>query len=423
MKNQARKEQPTQPDEAAGSAAPETLRFPPRERPTTVRRPVREEPYDQRQVEQDAERSLEESAERARAEEAAREQAEREEAVRQARAALAGAAPAPDLAAVVWDAHEAIAARRNGDDEDEDRPAYVPIARASSGITTPRPIERVPSSVYVAPYNLPERSPNPAATPLDLIRRVVTAATSLAFLVLAVMVVPAGSLAAGFGSGDAGLAPLGAARLAWPVIALGLVAASAHSWAADQRSARRQRALGVPMGLMGAAGAVWCLASAAGIAWLALVASLLLAAAAFDGVRRLNLHTARTPRERWLTDGPVGAALGWGAFTVAWTLSAAMASWGWVLNPVSLFSVVILLLCLAPVALMGPTERGRVAPALAFAWGALWLMAARIFGDLHDPWVLIVAGGGAALAVLTALARRQEIADTERRALQATSRD
>lgn len=419
MKNQARQEQPERPDEVADPDAPEALRFPPRERPTTVRRPAREDPFDLQELEADAERNQQARAETARADEHAREQAEREEAVRQARAALRGAAAAPDLAAVVWDAHEAIAAHRDGED-DEERPAYVPIASASSGITAPRPIERVPASVYVAPYNLPERSPNPAQTPVDLLRRVVGAALTVAFLVLSLFVVPAGAMAVGFGSGDAGLAPLGAARIAWPLIALGLVAAAAHGWVPDQLSARRQRALGVPLAVMGAAGIAWCLTASSGIYWAALLSAVLMAAAGFDGVRRLNLHTARTPRERWLTDVPVEAAMGWAAFCVAWTLSAAMAAWGWDLRPTSLWGVVILLLVLAPVALMGSTERGRVAPALAFAWGAVWLMAARIFGDLHDPWILIVAGGGAVLALLTALARRQEIGDTERRALQVT---
>ena len=73
---------------------------------------------------------------------------------------------------------------------------------------------------------------------------------------------------------------------------------------------------------------------------------------------------------------------------------------------------------MVPVCVAGMSERGRLFPALAFGWGAVWLMAARLLGGMPDPILMVVAGTGGIVALLTALARRQEIGHTERLALQ-----
>ena len=98
--------------------------------------------------------------------------------------------------------------------------------------------------------------------------------------------------------------------------------------------------------------------------------------------------------------------------------SATATSWGWALAPEALWGSLVLLAAAFPVCLVGMSERGRIVPALAFAWGAFWLMAARIFGDINDPTIMVLSGLCAVVALLTALARRQEISHTERVALQ-----
>lgn len=413
----ARQEEPNEANEASASDAPETLRFPPRERATTVRRPDRNAPFDLQGEQAHVDSEVESRAALELGKERAREIAEREDAIRQARAALAGAAPQPDLAAVVWDAHEAIIRSRTAPD-DAERPQYVPIAHASRGITAKQPIEALPASVYVAPYNLPERSVNPRQTPLDLLRRVLVSGSAITFLILSLLLLAGGGTAAAFGAGTALLAPLAPALLMWPVMALGLTALAAHEWVPDQLSARRQRSIGVPVTLASLAGIAWCLTAASGQMWGALLSSLVLFAAAWEALRRLNLLTARTRRERWLTDAPVEFALGFSAFVTAWTASAVVTSWGWALAPEALWASLTLLAVALPVCLAGMSERGRIVPALAFAWGAVWLMAARIFGDLNDPTAMVLSGLCAVVALLTALARRQEISHTERVALQ-----
>lgn len=413
----ARKDESTEANEASAPVAPETLRFPPRERPTTVRRPDRSVPFDLQGEQAQLDSDLESRAALELGKERAREIAEREDAIRQARAALAGAAPQPDLAAVVWDAHEAIARSRDTED-DADRPQYVPIAHASRGITAARPIEALPESVYVAPYNLPERSANPRQTPLDLLRRVLVSGSALTFLALSLLLLAGGGTAAAFGAGTALLAPLAPVLLLWPLMALGLTALAAHEWVPDQLSARRQRSIGAPVTLASLSGVAWCLTASSGQMWAALLSAVVLFAAAWEALRRLNLLTARTARERWLTDAPVEFAVGSAAIVVAWTASAAVTSWGWALAPEGLWGALTLLLVALPVCLVGMSERGRVIPALAFAYGAVWLMAARIFGDLNDPTIMVLAGLCAVVTLLTALARRQEISHTERVALQ-----
>jgi hypothetical protein len=414
----ARREPAEQAADVPDVGAPDALRFPPRERPTTIRRPARETPFDL-ETEDEAEHRADAERTATRQEvECEREAQEREATIRQARAALRGQAAAPELASVVWDAHEAIAAARQAEaDPDAERVEYVPIARESHGITSLLPIELVPASVYVAPYNLPERSPNPAPTPLDLLRRVLLTALAVA-LAVAGAVLTAQGLTPALASGTSPLAPWPVAAFAWPLLGVAALAFAAHGWAPDQRSARRQRTLGLPWALAGAGGVAWALSAAFGPTWLALPSSLLVFAGGWEGVRRLNLLTARTRRERWLTDAPTEALLGWGAFSVAWSLSATAAATGWIVEPVTLWSSLTLLACMIPVCVVGMSERGRLVPAIAFGWGAVWLMVARLVGGWHDPILMVVAGVGGIVALLTALARRQEISHNERLALQ-----
>ncbi|WP_394162133.1 hypothetical protein [Galactobacter valiniphilus] len=414
----ARREPAEQAVEAPDVATPETLRFPPRERPTTIRRPARDAPFDLENEDELEHRAEEDRAASRQEAEREREAEEREAAIRQARASLAGQAAPPELASVVWEAHEAIVAAREAEaDPDAERIEYVPIARESHGITSLRPIERVPASLYVAPYNLPERSPNPAQTPLDLVRRVLVSAVAVTLAVAGFVLLREG-LTPALASGTSPLAPWPVAAFAWPVLGLAAVACAAHAWAPDQRSARRQRALGLPWLLGGLGGIAWAFSAAFGPAWLALPSSLLVLAGGWEGVRRLNLLTARTRRERWLTDVPTEALLGWGAFSVAWSLSATAAATGWIVEPVTLWSSLTLLACMIPVCVAGMSERGRLVPALAFGWGAVWLMVARLLGGWHDPILMVIAGIGGIIALLTALARRQEIGHNERLALQ-----
>lgn len=416
----ARQDPPERAPEPSSSgapqSAPETLRFPPRDRPTTVRRPQQDAPFDLQGQDKAADERVETKAAKAMEAERMLDAQHREEAIRQARAALAGSAPHPELASVVWEAHEAIAAARDGR-EDPDRPAYVPIAVESRGILARTPIERVPASVYVAPYNLPERAPNPQLRPLDTLRAAILGIASLAFAFFAIAVVT-GGLPAVFDAAASPLAPLAPAALAWPIVALAAVGLSAHAWAPDQRSARRQRAVGWPMLAAVASGTVWCLAARSQIMGLTLVAAVFMLGSAWIALRQLNLLTARTRRERWLTDAPVELMLGWSAFALAWTVSAACGAWGWFPAPVTLWSSLALLACMVPVCVAGMSERGRLFPALAFGWGAVWLMAARLLGGMPDPILMVVAGTGGIVALLTALARRQEIGHTERLALQ-----
>jgi MFS family permease len=396
MKNQARRQE--EPDET-GSAqpdAPEALRFPPRERPTTRRRAPLDEPYD---PEQDL----------ATAQEI--ERAERERAVLEAREALTQARPAQGLDSVVWDAHEAI--QSSLDEDPEERPKYVPIASNKQAPSTAT--SAVPGSVYVAPYNLPEHSPAPKATWLDVARRCLTTITAAGLLVVGFMMVLGDlSLSDAFSRRNAFLAPLLVAAIAWPVVGAALLASAVHSWFPDQRSARRQRAIGLSSAVVALAGAGWGIAASADLAWVSMVASLVMVAAAGFGVHQLNLLTARNRRERWLTDAPLEFALGWGAFSFCWSASALVSGFHVNVGPPAALGTLFLAVALVPVFVAGSTERGRLVPSIGFAWGVLWLLPACILAGQGVLMALAIVG--VLIAFLVAMARRHAIATAERKA-------
>lgn len=413
MKNEARREEPEETG-TSPTDAPDALRFPPRERPTTVRRTQQSEPFDVQQFEREREEEIQAKSEQDLAAERERERNEREQAVLDARAALSENRRLPHLDSVVWEAHEAIQDAREKDDGE--RPNYVPIASASK-LPGAESGAAAPGAVYVAPYNLPEYSQAPEPRFLDVLRRMASSLTALAFAAATVILIGTGlDLPATFSTSAAGLAPLAPAGLAWPLTALGLVIVAGHSWWPDQRSARRQRAVGPSLIIASVAGAAWSAAAAYDLPLLALIASLVMMAAAFLGVHQLNLLTARNTRERWLTDAPLETTLGWSAFAACWSASAWVSSWGVDFGPAVLWGVLAVAAALVPVFLMGASERGRMLPAAGFGWGALWLLVASIWTGSQNVWLMLVALVGTLVCFLAAMARRTEIGRAERKA-------
>ncbi|WP_291278325.1 hypothetical protein [Galactobacter sp.] len=412
MKNQARRQE--EPEESGTSEpdAPETLRFPPRERPGTQRRTPQEEPFDLERDERDRDAHLQERAQKDLEAERIRDKADRTKAILEARAALSENRKAGHLDAMVWDAREAI--QTSLTEDSEERPNYVPIASSPKIIpdaNRPAP----PGSVYVAPYNLPEYSPAPKATFLDVVRRCASTLAAAAFVVVGYMTVTGTlSLSPEFTRHQASLAPLLVAAFAWPVLGLIMTASAVHSWFPDQRSARRQRGTGLATLVVSCAGIGWILAAANGLAWVALIAALALMAGAGYGVHALNLLTARSPRERWLTDAPLELALGWGAFTFCWSASALLAGLQINSGPPALLGTIFLIAALVPVFIAGSSERGRILPSAGLAFGVAWLIPAAILTG--QVLLMVLAIVGTLAAFLAALSRRQAITSAERKA-------
>jgi uncharacterized membrane protein YidH (DUF202 family) len=412
MKNQARRQEEPEESATPRSDAPEALRFPPRERPTTQRRAPQSEPFDLERSEREREAKVQERGRRDLEAERIREKADRARAVLEARAALAESRPASELDSMVWDAHEAI--QTSLTEDPEERPKYVPIASSP----TPRPDANTPAppgSVYVAPYNLPEFSTPPRATFVDVLRRCLTTLSALAFTVVGFMSVTGMlPLTDAFSRRNADLAPLLAAAFIWPLLGAVMTAASVHSWWPDQRSARRQRAVGFASAITSLASIAWIVTAAAGLPWATLTASVLLVAGAGYGIHQLNLLTARNQRERWLSDAPLELALGWGAFSFCWAASACLGSLHVNAGPPALLGTIFLVVALVPVFMAGSTERGRLMPSVGMAWGVVWLIPAAVLSG--QVLLMVLAIVGALAAFLAALSRRQTIASAERKA-------
>ena len=147
--------------------------------------------------------------------------------------------------------------------------------------------------LYVAPYTLPDTSPNPEATAQDTIRR--SLFTLAAAIMAVVSILGIGELVSGSVPGHDTLLSLApAAYTLVPVIACWSLAAALYAWRPSQSSAVRQRAVGRTFPLALAASALWLVSVNAGSLFLAFCAATLTAGLLLVTVRELNSHTARS---------------------------------------------------------------------------------------------------------------------------------
>lgn len=278
--------------------------------------------------------------------------------------------------------------------------------------------QRVPAEpVYEAPYVLPETGPNPAGRPTDVFRRILGGGAALA--AAAVSLANLETLSSGkvesLGSNYSLLSLAPSAHLLWPVIFVWAVLAAAYSWAPSQRSAVRQRAVGLRFALACAGNALWMLSALNG--WL--FPAFGFAAAScwylYTAVLALNLHTARTRRERIFTDAPVSLMTGFSLVVLASTLTNMLQSWG--AGGAGLWFATVLVPALGYGATtLGMTERGRIILAIGFGWGMFWLLVPRVLGTNNSIWVAVLAGMAGFVVLLATENRRYQIHHAEHRA-------
>ena len=247
----------------------------------------------------------------------------------------------------------------------------------------------------------------------DVLRQVAVISATVFMLIAAVVGIgllggtPVQDLQDGALGADATvLAPATPAFQIWSVIYLGLIAYTIWQALPSQRSRERQRALGWWIALTAVLNGVWLLAAQFTILPLTVLAIVLLLVAL--GV--LLVRTARYPRETRLdavlVDGVTGLHLGWVALatvanTTAWlsrTLPAevgeAAETWG--------------LVVLVVVALIGAVlawRSARITPALAMAWGLVWIAVGRLAGEPASVVVGFAAIGAAAIIVVAMLVK------------------
>lgn len=276
--------------------------------------------------------------------------------------------------------------------------------------------------VYIAPYTLPDTSPNPAVTRLDLIQRLVF--TVIAALLALGMATGIGDLLSGSLPGQhphhslLSLAPT--AYLLLPVIYGWSLLGSIFSWLPSQRSALRQRAVGwlFPAALLG--GGLWLLAVRAEMLLPAFLAAALTTALLLLTVRELNRRTARSTLERMFSDAPIGLMTGFFLVVTAASGAELLTSWNASMVPVAVASVIVLALGYVATSL-SMTERGRIIMASGFAWGMFWLLVPRLLGPNPSIVIAILAGMAGFVVLLATENRRYQIHHAEHRAARGKS--
>lgn len=315
--------------------------------------------------------------------------------------------------------------------EQEERAAAAkPVSRAILQPTA-RPhqpvweIETVPSSVYLAPYNLPSRAPTPEPTSQDLIRRLVVTLAILASAVVAFMEL---GIFGAPGVHDREFSPfepnvsfisMGVlAYLVWGIIYLWLLVYAGYQWTIDERSSVRQRRLGYPVAAAAILGAAWLFFASQGSDGIALVISVVLLGVLIYCLNILNQHTARTRDERMCIDAPIGLFLGFAMTSAAMNLGTLLTMHRVnFLLPGDWWATFLIIGLTWLAATLTMTERGRIVMALGFGWGLFWIMIPRLFGSNDSALVAITAGVCGFIVVLATENRRYQIAHAERRAL------
>ncbi|MDF9715065.1 tryptophan-rich sensory protein [Nocardioides sp. ChNu-153] len=205
------------------------------------------------------------------------------------------------------------------------------------------------------------------------------------------------------------LTPAGSAFSIWSVVYAGLTLHVAVQWLPSRATSARHRATGWLVVAASLLNAGWLTVSLQGYLWTSVVVIAALLAVLVEIVRRLTRHPAGgTDRtgltERVAVDGTFGLYVGWVSLAVVANVAAASTAQGAArTGDVAVTVAVVVLVGVALVtALVARAWGGRVAVALAQAWGLAWVAYGRLAGDPESLVVGLVAGV-AALVPLVAV--------------------
>ena len=204
------------------------------------------------------------------------------------------------------------------------------------------------------------------------------------------------------------IAPAVPAFAIWTPIYLGLIVYAVWQLLPRQRTDARQRTLGYPIALTLLLNAAWILSVQAGLLALSAVVIVLLLAAlcwAFT----VSLRTRpRSLVETLLVDGTLGLYLGWVSIATAANLTAffqqaGFTGFGW---PAEAWGIAIVVVAGVVGVLLAFWDHGRLAPAVALAWGLTWVGVSRLTGPLDSAAVGITALTTAAVVLLVTVVVR-----------------
>jgi len=188
------------------------------------------------------------------------------------------------------------------------------------------------------------------------------------------------------------LAPAGPAFSIWSLIYLGLIAYTVWQALPAQRQDPRQQAVGGWIAVSLVLNGLWLVTARYLTLWLTVVMIALLLVVLARVIIVLGRFPARNLPDRLLTDGVNGLHFGW--VTIATVANAAASltqiapeSWA---EAADVWAIAVLAVVLV-IGVAGAWVTGRIAPALATAWGLVWLAVGRLTGEPESTPTAIAA--------------------------------
>ena len=201
------------------------------------------------------------------------------------------------------------------------------------------------------------------------------------------------------------LAPARPAFMIWTVIYVGLLAYTIWQALPRQRASERQRVLGWLIAGTMALNGIWLVAAQFGSLALTVLAIVVLVAMLGVTFHRTVFEPADGWADRLLVDGVTGLHLGWVtlatvANVAAWLTSIGTPEWD---AAADLWGIIVLIV-VAVIGLGIEAASGwRIAPALAMAWGLVWIAVARLAGEPASAAIGVTAIVVAAAILLAAV--------------------
>lgn len=204
------------------------------------------------------------------------------------------------------------------------------------------------------------------------------------------------------------IAPYRTAFSIWSVIYLGLIAYAIWQLLPGQAARPRHRLLGWWILASQLLNAAWILSVQAGLLGLSvLIILVLLLVLIVVFIRMRQIDAAGWP-DILTMDATMGLYLGWVtvatiANITAWLVAVGFDGFGW---PAEVWALIVLVVGAAIGAGTALWSRGRLAPALATAWGFAWVGVARVIDEPTSTLVGMTAFTAAALVLGAALVAR-----------------
>lgn len=204
------------------------------------------------------------------------------------------------------------------------------------------------------------------------------------------------------------VAPGGPAFSIWSVIYTGLLAYAVWQALPARRTDPRQRRTGWLAALSMLLNAAWIGVVQAGGLWPSVLVVVALLAVLVAVLRVCLAVPARTRVEAVLVDGTFGLYLGWVTVATIANVTAALAASD--VGPLGLgatgWSVTLMVVAGALGVAYARWTGGRLAVALALAWGLAWVAVARSTGEPRDGAVALTAALAAAVTLGAAVVVR-----------------